>query len=337
MRRFPNGSILLSLLITACFPVSSKAISPGTDPQAEASRSVAAGWSSSHVQYVLGLPEAKSRETGTLRIDQSVLTFTGKDSQSAIQLQSIAAVGAGHERVELWGMKGRLLRMAMPNGAGLFAATFMHHQVDMLTVEYADQNGGYHAAVFFLPANEAARAAQIIAAAPIGHREPASNVCGGGSLEWASVRVPVPTWSDTRIPAAYRALVYERLIERLRETGGIHRVYRDGEVDERGGCPEFTVQLSVTGFKAGNQIVRASTGPVGFFVDTTQMVFDVRILNERGQGVVLDQIKATVRGESESTKVAESVAKKVVKEFAESQEQTAHFSEGGTVRSASMR
>jgi hypothetical protein len=336
MHRFPTFSAQLCLLIAACFPSQSNATSQTNDQQVVADQPIGSEWNSSHAQHVLGLPGARARETGTLTITANALSFTGKTSQSIVRLQSIFAVGSGNERVELWGMKGTLLRMAMPNGAGLFAATFMHHRVDMFTVEFTDQSGGYHAAVFFLPANEAARAVQIIAAAPKSHRKPASNACSSGPVQLASVRVPVPAWSDTKIPAAYRALLYEHLVDGLRATGGVDRVYRDGEIDDRG-CPQFTVQLSVTGFKAGNQVVRASTGPVGFFVGTTQMTFDARITNARGQEVVRDQIKATVRGESESTKVAESVARKVVKEFAALEKQRVRDSEAATRSATASR
>lgn len=277
-------------------------------------------WSSTHAQHVYGLPGAKAKESGTLRIYGSDLLFVGKTSRSTIGLPSIYAVGAGNERVELWGVKGRLLRMAIPNGGGLFAATFMHHRVDMFTVEFGDKDGGYHTAVFYLPANEAGRALQVITASPMAHREPAGTACSGSPVNLSSVRVPLPTWNDADAPAAYRALVYEHLIDRLRQSPGIDRVYRDGEP----GCPQYTVQLTATGFKAGSQIARASTGPVGMFVGTTQMGFDMRILDARGQEVDHDRIKATVRGESESINVSQSVAKKIAKEFAASQTRSQH-------------
>ena len=55
------------------------------------------------------------------------------------------------------------------------------------------------------------------------------------------------------------------------------------------------------------------------FVATTQMVIEVKITNANHKEIFRDHLKATVRGESESTKVAESIAKKVVKQFAASQ------------------
>lgn len=278
---------------------------------------VAAGWASNHAEHVYGLPGAKAKESGTLTIDDRELVFAGKTGRSIIRLQSVYAAGAGNDRVELWGMKGRLLRMAIPNGGGLFAATFMHHRVDMFTVEYGDGTGGYHTAVFFLPANEAGRALQAITTAPIAPREPAEAACDGGPVRPSTVRVPIPEWNDANVPAAYRALVYEHLIDRLRQSPGIERVYRDGEP----GCAQYSIQLTGTGFKAGSQIARASTGPVGMFVATTQMGFEMRIVDGDGQEIARDQVKATIRGESESINVSQSVAKKIAKEFVASQKQ----------------
>lgn len=304
------GASSFAFCFTAMFATAQTA-----DVQASMTAPVVAAWTSPHVQHVDGLPGVKAKESGTLTINGSELLFVGKTSRSTIRLQSLYAAAAGNERVELWGMKGRLLRMAIPDGGGLFAATFMHHRIDMFTVEFADQSGGYHTAVFFLPANDAERALRTMMTTPIAHREPTEMTCNGEPVKLSSVRVQLPVWKDADVPAAYRALVYEHLIDRLRQAPDVDRVYRDGEP----GCSQYTIQLTATGFKAGSQIARASTGPVGMFVGTTQMGFDLRILDSSGHDLSHAQIKATVRGETESINVAQSVAKKIAKEFIASQ------------------
>jgi len=57
-------------------------------------------------------------------------------------------------------------------------------------------------------------------------------------------------------------------------------------------------------------------GPVGMFVGTTQMRFDTTFTDASGRWDTHDQVKATVRGESESTNVADSVAKTIAKHYA---------------------
>lgn len=279
-----------------------------------------AAWKSSSVQHAYGLPDARPKEKGTLAITPDGLTFAGKSGSSSIQRPSVIAVSAGNQRVELWGMKGRLLRMAIPDGGGIAAAGVMHHRVDMLTVEFSDSKGGYHGAVFYLPAKEADRALQAFAQTPTVHREAANAPCQGSYVEPNSVLVSAPAWDQVEVPAAYRALVYEHLIDRLQHAKGAGHVYRDGENDrQQQGCPQYTVHISIAGFKQGSQVKRAVMGPVGMFVGTTQMTFDATFTDASGRLNTHEQIKATVRGESESTDVANSVAKSLAKHYTSAQ------------------
>jgi hypothetical protein len=284
--------------------------------QADSGNNQTATWQSTSVQHAYGLPDTKKNAKGTLTVNSDGLTFTAKSSSSSVQRRSIVAVSTGNQRVELWGMKGRLLRMAIPDGGGIAAAGFMHHRVDMLTVEFNDSRGGYHGAVFYLPANEAERALQSFAQMPPVNREAVNAVCHGGPVKPGSVLVAAPAWDQFEVPAAYRALVYEHLIDRLQRLGGIRHVYRDGESDAEAGCPQYIVHISIAGFAQGSQVKRAVMGPVGMFVGTTQMTFDATFTDASGRLNTHEQVKATVRGESESTNVADSVAKTIAKHYA---------------------
>jgi len=82
-----------------------------------------------------------------------------------------------------------------------------------------------------------------------------------------------------------------------------------------GVCPRYTVHLSITGFKEGSSVKRAMLGPVGMFVGTTQMVFDADLVDRTGLVNVQEAVKTTIRGESESTNVADHVAKSLVKKY----------------------
>lgn len=115
-------------------------------------------WRAMSAQHAYGFPEVKPNRKGTLTLDAAGLTFTGKTFNTTLPRDSITAVSAGNDRVELWGTGGRLLRTAIPQGGGLAAAAVMHHRVDMLTVEFHDTHGGAHSAVFYLPATEADKA-----------------------------------------------------------------------------------------------------------------------------------------------------------------------------------
>jgi hypothetical protein len=136
------------------------------------------------------------------------------------------------------------------------------------------------------------------------------------SVEPRSVLLAAPNWEHTDVPAAYRVLVYEHVIDRLRLTQGAGRVYRDGENDGHKLCPQYTIHISVAAFKTGSQVKRAILGPAGMFVGTTQMTFDTALNDASGSVDLHKQVKGTTRGESESTNVADSVAKSVAKQYA---------------------
>jgi hypothetical protein len=276
------------------------------------------GWSSSNAVHVLGMPAVKAKENGTLTITAQNLTFTGKSSSSTIDVPSIVALSAGNERVELWGMKGRLMRMAVPYGGGAAFATFMHHQRDMLTVEFVDSQGRYHGSVFYLPGNEAEEALRNITPSQVAQNHAANPPCGVASIEPHSILVKQLTSGESDFPAAYRVLVYEHIIDRLRQVPA-SVVHRDGVADSRANCSQYTMRLSTTGFKPGSQVKRASMGPAGFFVGVTQVTLNLEITDANGTTVIHDQIKASQRGESESMNVIDKIAQQVVKKWAKAQ------------------
>jgi hypothetical protein len=312
--RYLSGSLLFfSLQALFLVPRASSAVvtGPGNGHNAQSTT-----WQSSGAQHAYGLPDMKKNEKGQLTLNADGLTFAAKSSRASIPRGSILAVSAGNQRVELWGVKGRLLRMAIPDGGGLAAAGLMHHRVDILTVEFADERGGYHGAVFYLPASEADRALQRFAQMPAVQRDATEDGCGGNPVEPGSVLVAAPAWNQVEVPAVYRALVYEHLVDRLQQVQGVTHVYREGQVNARSACPQYTVHIAIAGFNPGSQVKRAVMGPVGMFAGTTQMTFDATFADASGEGDVHQQVKATVRGESESTTVADGVAKNLAKHFA---------------------
>jgi hypothetical protein len=318
MLRALHAGFVLSIVATSVplpSPVhTASAITPGSTVVQSS------GWSSTHAVHVLGMPEIKAKESGTLTITPQHLTFTGRSASSTIDLSSIVALNAGNERVELWGMKGRLMRMAVPYGGGAAFATFMHHQRDMLTVEFVDRQGGYHGSVFFLPGNEAEEALRNITPAPVAPHDVSNVPCSVAGAKPNSILVKQPSFGQIEFPAAYRVLVYEQIVERMRRVPGAE-VRRDGVMDGREHCSQYTMRLSMTGFQPGSQVKRASMGPVGFFVGTTQMTLELEITDAKGMTALRDQIHATQRGESESMNVIDKIAQQAVNKWAREQKQ----------------
>ncbi len=315
MKTLTDSSLALILHYSFCVPTPLSAMSVQAVTQDPSNLTSAAVWQSTKAEHIYGLPDIKNNKNGTLTLHTDALTFTAKSGNMSIPRSSITAVSAGNQRVELWGIEGRLLRMAIPNGGGLGAAAFMHHRVDLLTVEFDDRNGGNHTAVFFLPSNEADHALRTFALAPAGRRQISSVGCQNAPVEPRSVLVSAPNWDNAAVPAAYRGLVYEHVVDRLRRKQDIGHVYRDGENDGHGACPQYTVHISIVTFKEGSSVERAVLGPIGEFVGTTQMKFDVTITDASGTLNISKQITATIRGEVESTDVADHLAKIVAKHY----------------------
>ena len=311
-----------------CVPNTISAASIEVAPQDHSVPATLAVWQSTKAEHIYGFPDIKAHKKGTLTLSADSITFSGKSGNTSIPRSSVTAVSAGNQRVELWGLKGQLLRMAIPQGGGLAAATVMHHRVDMLTVEFRDKRGDNHGAVFFLPAHQADRALQSFTQMPaFVPTSPAPDIpartvlsattgCQNAAVEARSMFVATPNWEHSDVPAAYRALVYEHVIDRLRRAKEAGHVYRDGENNGQDVCPQYTIHISIAAFKQGSQVKRAFLGPIGMFVGTTKMTFDTTFDDASGTLNIRKQVKATTRGETENTNVADSVAKTIAKQYA---------------------
>jgi len=107
------------------------------------------------VKSVIGLENIKPGTTGTLTSLPMGLEFSTGKTKADIATSSIQDVFTGQEsRQDVSGMGGTLVEAAIPYGGGRFVSLFSH-KVDVLTVEYVDSNGGFHGAIFVLPADKA--------------------------------------------------------------------------------------------------------------------------------------------------------------------------------------
>jgi hypothetical protein len=283
--------------------------------QHERNRTSTAVWTSSRAQHVYGLPDTKSGDRGTLLLDAEGLSFAGKSADFSVEWHSIIALSASNEQVELWGLKGRILRMLIPFSGGLAVAAVTHHRVDELTVEFRDSRGGYHGAVFLLPLGEAEPALENSGPFADFHHESRGFGCEGRAVQPGSVLVQVSRQSPTDVPAAYRALVYEHLIDRLRDLHGVRVVYRQGQTIDRENCSQFKVQVVIAGFQLGSQVLRASTGPLGMFLAPTELKMDATFTDTFTGQLTEEHVKSTVRDDSESTKVAGKAASILARHF----------------------
>jgi hypothetical protein len=123
---------------------------PSPPPQNLSSHSI------SGVRSVIGLEDVKPGAKGTITSIRAGLEFSSGKKHTEIPISSIQDIFTGEEsRQDVGGMKGTLVEAAIPYGGGRVVSLFSH-RVDVLTVEYADPQGGFHGAIFVLPAGRAA-------------------------------------------------------------------------------------------------------------------------------------------------------------------------------------
>lgn len=108
-----------------------------------------------HVKCVIGLENIKPNTKGTLSLLPTGLEFATGKNKVAISTASIQDIFTGQEsRQDVSGPAGTLAKSAIPYGGGRFVSLFSH-QVEVLTVEYVDSNGGFHGTVFVLSSGKA--------------------------------------------------------------------------------------------------------------------------------------------------------------------------------------
>lgn len=81
------------------------------------------------------------------------------------------------------------------------------------------------------------------------------------------------------------------------------------------GCAAMSLDITVTDFKKGNQSVRAATGPLGLFLGTTSLTFNVNLKDAQDKTVFDAKVKKSKRTDSDSLGLADTIAKNVAKSF----------------------
>lgn len=104
-----------------------------------------------HVTQILGFEGAKHNSTGELKIQDGVVQFQ-HDGRTAAQvsISSIQYIFVEEEDKQVGGTAMMLAKTAAPYEGGRVVSLFAHKKYDFLTVEYLDNNGGFHGAIFQL-------------------------------------------------------------------------------------------------------------------------------------------------------------------------------------------
>jgi hypothetical protein len=104
-----------------------------------------------HVTHVLGFEGARRNANGELTIHGDAMQFQRNGYPPAqVNISSIQSISLGEESKQVGGVPMMLGKAAVPFGGGRVVSLFSHKKYDSLTVEYLDNNGGFHGAVFRL-------------------------------------------------------------------------------------------------------------------------------------------------------------------------------------------
>jgi hypothetical protein len=146
----PSTVLALGVALLVAAVVEPTFSGPSPSPQNLSSHSI------SGVRSVIGLENVKPGAKGTITSIRAGLEFSSGKKNIEIPTSSIQDIFTGEEsRQDVGGMKGTLVEAAIPYGGGRVVSLFSH-RVDVLTVEYLDAQGGFHGAIFVLPAGRAA-------------------------------------------------------------------------------------------------------------------------------------------------------------------------------------
>jgi len=108
-----------------------------------------------HVKCVIGLENIRPNMKGTLSLLPNGLEFATGKNKVDISTASIQDIFTGQEsRQDVSGPAGTVAKAGIPYGGGRIVSLFSHN-VEVLTVEYVDSNGGFHGTVFVLSPGKA--------------------------------------------------------------------------------------------------------------------------------------------------------------------------------------
>jgi len=106
--------------------------------------------------HLLGFENAKKDSAGTLTIKRDLLQFQQNDETPAqVRIGSVRDVFLGEDSIQVGNLPMTLGKAAAPFGSGRVVSLVAHKKYDTLTLEYLDDAGGIHGAIFELQKGQA--------------------------------------------------------------------------------------------------------------------------------------------------------------------------------------
>lgn len=133
-------------------------------------------------------------------------------------------------------------------------------------------------------------------------------------LSASAIQIAMIDAGDIGIPAEFRFAVYERLVQRVRESGAFQKVYRAGD-RAADGIPDLVMlHTKVTGFTEGSQTTRELTTVFG----ATKVDVQASVTARDGHVLTDQKITGRVRFFGENLGVTNDLAKRIAKLLSQS-------------------
>jgi len=272
-----------------------------------------------NARNVIGMENIKHNATGKLTIQDGAMHFSAGQAEAKIPVASIEDIVTGSETTQAGGTAGRVAKTAAPYDSGVGLSLLLRTKVDILTVEYRDVDGGRHAAILALPKGRAEPfRTQLVAAgahtkAPVEHasteRKAAAPVAARPKSSPTAIQIDEVDSGDVPIPAEFRLAIYERLIQRVTESGIFQKVLRSGDRAAADIPDLVTLHTTVQGYKQGSQMKREITTVLG----ATRVDVSTTVTAGDGQTLLQHDIIGRVRFFGENLGVTNDLAKRIAK------------------------
>jgi hypothetical protein len=118
-----------------------------------------------NAEHVLGLEGISRGFKGVLSVQGDQMVFAWGRTKTSVPIASILDIYTTDDNLQVFrGTVGKTLKLGTPYGGGRLMSLFTQ-AAQVLTVEYKDENGGFHGAVFIFSKGKATEAKRQLVAA----------------------------------------------------------------------------------------------------------------------------------------------------------------------------
>jgi hypothetical protein len=122
------------------------------------------------VRCLMGLETVKRNASGMLTLHEEAMEFSAGQVKARVPVKSIDDIFSGAEMTQSGGTVGVITKVALPYGGGRALSLLLRSKIDILTLTYRDDQGGFHGVILTMPKGQGAQVrAQLVAGGAHAH------------------------------------------------------------------------------------------------------------------------------------------------------------------------